>query len=511
MSDWSSLPPNSSQLVASFLRRQEIRALSQVNKHWRGAVRPALSSLSPSVLAPLVVDRFPCLTHLDLSKCWDSVNDAKIEWFVRELCHKNSLKSLSLAKCHQLTNKGIAAVVEWLPGLEKLVLAGCREPFPVPVGHMGYIGVNGDTVVGLAKLLHLDLRWNPVTDETVASLVKLTTLKNLVLGECPGITSVGVEMLSSLVNIEVLSLERTMVSVKGLQKLHGMTRIRSLSLANCSRISDEALPIVAQMTSLKTLALSRCGVSDSGVTALRALPQLTELDLSYCLQVTGACFEAFQDNPTLQTLKLCDCYECCVDNTLKVISGISSLRKIDLTNCSHLSDAGISFLSTLPLETLNLCCCATSIEGFAKISSILTLTELDISFWPNVKDHWLKKLTKLTALSFLNLSKCSGVTDKGVGFLKSLGHSLKHINCSECHRITSTSVQMISTSFPFLESLGLAWLDVQDADCTELRKLSHLQQIDLTGCPDLTLAGLQELWYVDGVFDDRKSPQQRIQ
>lgn len=510
--DWTNLPQNLIQQFVGFLRCPEVSSLCLVCKHWKFVVRLNIHHLRPAQPYPDLLDLFPNLQHLDLSGCWDGLDDAKIQEWVKKLAPLKIIKSINLSKCHSLTNAAIAEISQSLLNLETLILNGCREPFPVPVGSMGYCGVDGDTLGGLLKLRHLNLRWNPVSDSSILTLATLTSLTQLVLGECPGVTDRGVETLVRLTGMEILNLDRTMISSKGLLKISSLNFIRELSLANCSCVDNESLMVLTSLISLESLNLSKCNVSDAGIEALCVLPRLQELDISFCLRIFGRCFEGFGASGVLCQLKLQDCYGCCSEDNLKTLIGIKSLRHVDLKNCSNLADNGIGYLSCIPLTDLNLSkCCQVSKTGFKTLANIAGLAALDISFWLNIEDDWLKSLTQLTNLRTLKLSKCTRISDIGFSTLKPLGRSLTSLDCSECHSISSISVHMIANNFLRLENVNFAWLDIKDADCIELKKLAYLKSVNFKGCPNLTRKGLDVLWYIDGVFNEFRTPQQRMQ
>ncbi|GMH35335.1 hypothetical protein BSKO_03203 [Bryopsis sp. KO-2023] len=512
---WESLPQDVVQLIVDLLRWPEVGALCLVNRHWKATVRTAVRTLRPSQPNPDLVDILPNIESLDLSSCWDGVDDLKVIRIARKLARQKTLRSLNLSKCHALTNRAIAEVSRSLLDLETLVLTGCREPFPIAQaksGKMGYAGVNGGTLIGLKKLKHLDLQWNPVSDTSMKTLVELTSLTKLMLGECPGISDTGVAMLRKLAGIQSLSLDRTMVSAWGLKEIVGMGSIKQLSLRTCSGVGDEELVVLAGLSSLESLNVSKCNVTDSGVAALSGLPALTELDLSCCLMLSGECFLDFQNSGVLRNLKLQDCFGCGNDETLRFLSGIPSLREIDLHNCCAVTDSGMPYLARLPLEALDLSLCNEITKaGLAVLCKVHTLTSLDTSFWVGLTDEWMPCLGQLTNLSSLKLSCCGQISDEGLCALKPLGGCLKQLSCSDCRGLTSKSVRFIADTFGGLENLEVAWLGITDEDCKALRKLPKLTRIDMKGCPHLTIKGMRELWYVDGAFDNVKSPQQRMQ
>jgi hypothetical protein len=82
---------------------------------------------------------------------------------------------------------------------------------------------------GLKKLVHLNLRSQPVTDAMLVHLKGLTTLTELHL-EKTKITSKGLEQLKGLVNLEYLNIYGTDVTDAGLPYLEGLKKLKNLYL-----------------------------------------------------------------------------------------------------------------------------------------------------------------------------------------------------------------------------------------------------------------------------------------
>ena len=180
---WSDFPEDLFEVLVPKLTPCHFKSLHLVNRRFNALVKLHVTRISPKTLQYLFKpNRFPNVTSLDLSRCWDQIHDHSLQTFSKcySLCKGTKLKSLSLAKCHGVTNKGTAALSLYLTQLEELNLGGCRSP--VPASYIGYTGVNGETIGGLKRLKKLQLRWNPVSDASFSTITHLTHLTHLDLG-----------------------------------------------------------------------------------------------------------------------------------------------------------------------------------------------------------------------------------------------------------------------------------------------------------------------------------------
>ncbi|KAJ8451138.1 hypothetical protein Cgig2_026947 [Carnegiea gigantea] len=152
--------------------------------------------------------------------------------------------------------------------------------------------------------------------------------------------------------------------------------------------------------------------------------------------------------PYLRSLNVAECHR--VNNsTLWPLAGMTSLKELDLSRCTKVTDAGIKhLLSVSHLEKLYLSQTGVTAAGIKLLSELVNLSTLDLGGSP-VTDLALNSLQVLTNLEHLDLwgSKISDVS--AVTFKK----------------------------FPKLSFLSLAWTNV-----TKLPNLKSLKCLDMSHC-----------------------------
>ncbi|KAK3241197.1 hypothetical protein CYMTET_49014 [Cymbomonas tetramitiformis] len=154
-------------------------------------------------------------------------------------------------------------------------------------------------------------------------------------------------------------------------------------------------------------------------------------------------------------------------NTYKSLTNLDLNRNI--TAPMEMTHDDVKALAPLTaLTSLNLSYCSgVTDEGVGALASLTTLTSLDLSYCSGVTDEGVRGLAPLTALTSLNLSYCRGVTDEGVRALAPLT-ALTSLELSGCSKVTS-------------EGVGA------------LAKLTALTSLDLSLCGGVTSEGVRAL------------------
>jgi hypothetical protein len=102
------------------------------------------------------------------------------------------------------------------------------------------------------------------------------------------------------------------------------------------------------------------------------------------------------------------------------------------------------------------------VRRFPAVASL----EMTGNGWGVLTDAGLRAVSSLRSLTFLNLSWCREVSDEGMRAVSSL---------------------------PALTSLSLSWCYVTDAGLRAVSNLPALTFLELRGCPRVTAAGVQAL------------------
>ncbi len=191
------------------------------------------------------------------------------------------LQRLHLQECHTLTNEGLRCLAE-LTSLEWLELSGSS---------ISDIGVG--YVAKLPQLQQLDLSGSSISKNGIKCLQGARKLWQLNLSDCLGLKNMGMN-------------------------LNGLSQLRKLDLSGCDRMDDEV--IMDWLGGGGLFLLESLNLSDTEVTKLSPLAgllQLRDLDLSGT-SVT--------------------------DEDLRQLEGLTSLQRLNVERCFHVTQAGIGRL-----------------------------------------------------------------------------------------------------------------------------------------------------------------------
>ena len=221
------------------------------------------------------------------------------------------------------------------PHLRSLVLAGSEES-----------KVSREAIESLAtanelRSLRLSNEW--LTDETVASVEKLTQLEMLGFSSSPQLTSEIFAHVGALTNLRELSVFRaTGIDDQGTHHLRNLKDLRILFLQGTS-ISSETTTHVAGLHKLEWLTLSYSKVDDSGLRELTNLKNLSLLRLGYT-NISDDGISALANFPELTHLTLGGTK--ITDAGLPTIGKLTQLESLELFP-SEITDAGLIHLRSL--------------------------------------------------------------------------------------------------------------------------------------------------------------------
>ena len=228
-----------------------------------------------------------------------------------------------------------------------------------------------------------------------ASLELVATLQQVRLG-CPAIHRINlgakeravayvtdehvrlVALFPSLRSVSLVSC----VSVTEIRPLQSLTSLTKLNLSCCKWISGPGFLCLSLLTSLHELDVSHTAINGEGLAGLsRSLLVLTKLTLSGCKSISAPGFACLSSLTSLQELQISHTF--IDDKSLaKLATSLTALTKLHLEFNIYGSISG---------------------AGFACISSLTSLQELDVRFTA-INDEGLAGLSRLLpALTRLNL------------------------------------------------------------------------------------------------------------
>lgn len=211
----------------------------------------------------------------------------------------------------------------------------------------------------------------PVTDSDMALFAALPELKRILLYDCP-ISSVGLQHLERLRNVEILTLLNTNLTDESLAVLVKMNSLRSLKLGSTG-ITDEGLKCLGNLSNLDALELVGASINGDGFGYLRSLKQLEAFSLFDC-PVSDIGLSHLASLPKLSRLTLVGTR--ITDAGLSHIASCPAIKFLSLGN-ANVSDDSVQHLATATsLQVLELWDTKLTQEGVAKLQIVLPMCKI---------------------------------------------------------------------------------------------------------------------------------------
>ncbi|KAJ0980634.1 hypothetical protein J5N97_008889 [Dioscorea zingiberensis] len=303
------------------------------------------------------------------------------------------------------------------------------------------------------------------------------------------------------------SLQRRTLNVLRREALVSLLRrygaIERLDLSLCAGIDDSSLSLAVAggaAATVRKVRLSRAGaVGWRGLAAIASgCPKLEAVDLSHCVGVGDREAAALAGVPGLKELKLDKCLKVTDVGLAKVAVGCPGLETLGIKWCLEISDVGIELL----------------------VKKCRELKDLDVSYL-KVTDKSLQAIATLWKLKVFSMVGCNFVTDEGLRYLNNGNNSLREINVSRSHNLTSSGLVPVIEGHKSLEKLeaGYCFYDLEPLFLSKLSGLTygfrtlkldgsqisasslqiiganckHLTKIGLSKCGGVTDEGVSEL------------------
>lgn len=275
-------------------------------------------------------------------------------------------KLIPLEKLHSLTLGGFSEIslvsLAKFPALRSVTFpeASCRltdemvaELAAVKTLRSLEIGQrHSNATKGLGELANLEtLVVNEARDLT--EIGKLKNLRTLTLREA-SLRDTGLKPLAELAKLESLDLYETQSSDANLRDLAGLKSLRALKL--CSRpLSDDAVVALATLPALEELTLVWVALTDAGMKTVAGMTKLRGLHLFYALSPNSLPKSALTEVGRMTELRS---LTLAVDESGDVLTEVSRLTKLRTLNLKFTDEArpeSLAKLATLKdLETLTL-------------------------------------------------------------------------------------------------------------------------------------------------------------
>jgi hypothetical protein len=272
------------------------------------------------------------------------------------------------------------------------------------------------------------------------------------------------------------------------QEVRDIALLRSINTHTRARTCDAIFSLSAVNT-----------VTDRDVFILNRCSRLQLLDLSCQKSITNTVFVDLFNTcmPSLRELSLFNTN--IDDNGLLSVSSISSLTHLDIGLCANVSDRGIKYVAGLgSLVTLNLDSIRLSDEAFAGFHKLLNLQQLHIS---QVNDITDRTIYGLPGLHTLDVMGCYDISSRA---LQNMGSSLKVLDVSSTNfdlvKLKDISLLVNLTSLT-IGSGDLMPNIISDDDMAHLSALIHLEKFHVYRCTCVTNTGFESLKYMTKLHD----------
>lgn len=282
---------------------------------------------------------------------------------------------------------------------------------------------NLETLAGLQNVRWLNLYNMDISDADCDIFASLPKLESLGFQKCRGkLTGSRFDLLASIPTFANLDLRSCAVTSNGIKAISSLKNLEKLSLTDTDT-SDKDLPFLAGITSLQSLKLDLTRVSSKGFSALKPLVNLKGFGWSPTPRKAREELAALAAAlPGIESFQL------------RVIGSLSAEDAAGLAAFPQLSQVYLEY------ET----CTRQVLEG---LSALPALKYVRCYYGETTTDDAFEPLTKSTTLEtveFDNMPKLTGVTLDHLGKIP----SLKKITLSRCDKIDKAAVEAFKKARP---------------------------------------------------------------
>lgn len=255
------------------------------------------------------------------------------------------------------------------------------------------------------------------------------------------VTDEWLSKLDGFDSLEHLNLTHCDLHGSGLRQVGTLTHLKSLDLSYTS-IADDALAFLAGLVELENLSLASTECQGSGFAHLHTLKQLTSLDLSRTAtdDVGVGQLKGLNELERLTIVKANF-----TDASAASFGALKSVKELELSS-EHpaCSDAVLSQLGELPLVALHLSGEQATVKGLSYVCGISTLRKLSLS---QASNPMMPLVARMSALEALTING-KHVNDEGI--LQLIGaKSLKDLTVTAATgSISEETVKKLKTARP---------------------------------------------------------------
>jgi F-box and leucine-rich repeat protein 2/20 len=250
--------------------------------------------------------------------------------FLAERCKE--LRSVCLHGCNRVTDETIKAIANSCPDLEKLDIAGLPTDGSYGTLRTSKITDESFVIVGekCSKLVGISIASNKVTDIGIAALARgCPQLRSFSANDCPSISTAGIMALS-----------------------HGCKELRTVKLEDCKCVRNDCLFRIGEgCPELTSLTLSSNDlVTNAGISRITGgCEKLTSITINDCDEIDDTALIAVGSScPNLLEIVIgsnLSSRNFSNRGLIAVACGCPALESISISNCPHITDAGVIVLA----------------------------------------------------------------------------------------------------------------------------------------------------------------------
>ena len=362
------------------------------------------------------------------------------------LCH------LDLSDCRGITDTILGSLL-YLPNLIHLNVSSSKHLFAVnsrsAMSSITNVGIA--SLSSLVQLEFLDVQFSLISPGGLSCLSTLSNLIHLNMGRSNGFSVLDMHSLSFMPYIQYLDMSFEIVTPTSADEcvimLCDLDSLTHLDLEFWT-MTNTSLRHLSKLNNLQTLCLDRCcNLGDEGMRSISLCTTLIDLSVGAC-DITNVGFQYLSEMTGLRSLSL-------VGNSgvqgpdFQTISRLSNLDNLNLSFCHGVMEFDLHALSALTnLVTLSLNGIRSVCDDtLTHLSVLMQLETLDLTE-ATISDEGVESLTRLHSLTSICL-EYTNIGDDGLMSLSSL-IGLTHLDLYDCYEISDGSVSDFRDARPFV-------------------------------------------------------------
>ena len=309
---------------------------------------------------------------------------------------------------------------------------------------------------------------NQMTDTVLEQLSRVTSIRELRLGNSKGLSDDGIRHLARLQQLRHLDLSMTAITDRGLQFLQALPALESLNLS-WTRVTDLGLAHLAGCERLRQIHLTGTNTGDGALRTLAGKPELAVLHTG--TGVTDAGVRLLHEFPVFRTWR---------DGEARIGLLSPDAQPNQLALRGSITDAGVAALDgldglfALGLDDESL---QVTARGLTALATLEHLSWLSI----DATDDTMGAIAELPRLRHLG---CQDTHASDAGFTAlSKSRSIESIWGRRCHNLRTAGFVALA-GMPSLRALSVSCLNVEDRGIAMLPSFPALRELMPMDVPD---------------------------